>query len=319
MSRQRSQERRSFGESARNLIRAVGAGLLIGLPILFTQEIWANGFVLHPLKIALLLGVAFVVVVGYNAASGFRADSSVLDVLIDSIEAMGLGILVALVVLVLFGRIEPDMGLREIAGKVSLEAIPVAFGASLARSQLASSDDEPDEGSEGGDVDGSAEGQTGPAHRLFVAAGGALLFALNVAPTDEVVVLGTRAGWPLLIAVMVVSLLVTLALVFYADFRGGRDPHPGDSPMDHPVSETLAAYAISLGIALGLLWAFDRTEGVALPAILGMTVMLGVAASLGAAVGRLLLGGGESGDGAVKATDGNGGKRDENAQAEVGS
>ncbi|MBA2261983.1 MAG: DUF2391 family protein [Solirubrobacterales bacterium] len=26
----------------------------------------------------------------------------------------------------------------------------------------------------------------GPAHRLFVAAGGALLFALDVAPTDEV-------------------------------------------------------------------------------------------------------------------------------------
>lgn len=302
MSRQVSQHRRSFGESAQNLIRAVGAGLLIGLPLLFTQEIWANGFVLHPLKIVLLLGVAFVVVLGYNAASGFRAAGSRLDVLIDSVEAMGLGILVSLTALILFGRIEPDMGIREIAGKVSLEAIPIAFGASLARSQLAAPQDDTDEESHAEGNDGSDGRQIGPAHRLFIATGGALLFALNMAPTDEVVVLGTEADWPLLITVMAVSLFLTLALVFYADFRGGRDPHPGDSPMDHPISETLAAYAISLGVSLALLWAFDRTVGVALPAVLGMTVMLGVAASLGAAVGRLLLG------------DGGG-----NAQAEAGS
>lgn len=311
MSRKDSPERRSFGESAQNLIRAVGAGLLIGLPLLFTQELWANGFVLHPHKIVLLLVVAFVVVVGYNTASGFRAEGSALDTLIDSIEAMGLGILVALVVLVLFGRIEADMGIREIAGKVSLEAIPIAFGASLARSQLASPEDEPEEGSRDGAEEASEGRQIGPAHRLFVAAGGALLFALNVAPTDEVVVLGMEADWPLLIAVMAVSLLITLALVFYADFRGGRDPHPGDSPMDHPLGETLAAYAISLGVSLALLWAFDRTDGVALPAILGMTVLLGLAASLGAAVGRLVLGDGGS--------EGNGGNEGGNARSEAGS
>lgn len=62
-----------------------------------------------------------------------------------------------------------------------------------------------------------------------------------------------KADWPLLIAVMAVSLLITLALVFYADFRGGRDPNPGDSPMDHPLGETLAAYAISWGS----LWHFS--------------------------------------------------------------
>jgi len=271
----------------------VGAGLLIGLPLLFTQEIWARGFVLHPLKILLLLVVAFVVVLGYNAASGFRADSSRLEVLVDSIEAMGLGILVSLVLLVLFGRIDADMSLREIAGKVSLEAIPVAFGASLARTQLAApEDDDEDDVEEQEDLAG--QGQAGPAHRLFVAAGGALLFALNIAPTDEVVMLGVGAPWPILLMVMAASLAITFALVFYAHFRGGRDPHPGDSPMDHPISETLAAYAISLGVALALLWSFHRTEGVGLAAILGMMIMLGVAGALGAAVGRLLVGDGDA-------------------------
>lgn len=288
MSRQGGGDRRSAGESAQNLIRATGGGLLIGLPLLFTQELWYHGFVIHPLKILVLLGVAFVVVVGYNVTSGFREDSSFFEVLVDSVEAMGLGILVALVALFLLGRLDADMSLREVVGKVALEAIPIAFGASLARSQLASDEDGSDDESEAGR-------SIGPFGRLFVAAGGALLFSLNVAPTEEPVLLGIEAEWWLLLLIMVTSILLTFALVFYADFRGGRPARPGDSAMDHPLSETLAAYAISLGVSLLLFWSFDRTEGTGLGAIMGMTVVLAFVASMGAAVGRLLVGGGEAG------------------------
>ncbi len=291
MSRQAAKERRSFGESAQNLIRATGGGLLIGLPLLFTQELWYHAFVLHPLKILVLLGVAFVVVVGYNVTSGFRKDSSFLEVLVDSVEAMGLGILVALVALFLLGRLDVDMSLREMAGKVALEAIPIAFGASLARTQLASSDDAPEEEEE----DDEQARSIGPFGRLFVAAGGALLFSLNVAPTEEPVLIGIEANWWQRLLLMVTSILLTFALVFYADFRGGRPARPGDSAMDHPLSETLAAYAISLGVSLLLFWSFDRTEGTGFGAILGMTVVLAFVASMGAAVGRLLVGGGEAG------------------------
>ncbi|MBA3851085.1 MAG: TIGR02587 family membrane protein [Chloroflexi bacterium] len=288
MSPEDASDRRSPRESAQNLVRATGGGLLIGLPLLFTQEVWYHGFVLHPLKILFLLGVAFVVVVGYNVTSGFREDGTLFEVLVDSVEAMGLGILVALVALFLLGRLEADMSLREVVGKVALEAIPIAFGASLARSQLASSDDDEDDGGEDGK-------SIGPFGRLFVAAGGALLFSLNVAPTDEPVMLGIEADWWLLLLLMVASILLTFALVFYADFRGGRPARAGDSPMDQPLSETLAAYAISLGVSVLLFWSFDRTEGTGLRAIVGMTVVLGFVASLGAAVGRLLVGGGEAG------------------------
>lgn len=287
MTRQGEGDRRSARESAQNLVRATGGGLLIGLPLLFTQEVWYQGFVLHPLKILFLLSVAFVVVVGYNLTSGFREDSSFFEVLVDSVEAMGLGILVSLVALVLLGRLELDMSLREVAGKVALEAIPIAFGASLARTQLVSGEDSPDDDDQARSI--------GPFGRLFVAAGGALLFSLNVAPTEEPVMLGIEADWWLLLAVMVASIVLTFGLVFYADFQGSRPARPGDSPMDHPVSETLAAYAISLGVSLLLFWSFDRTEGTGLRALLGMTVMLGFVASLGAAVGRLLVGGGEAG------------------------
>ncbi|MBA3796541.1 MAG: DUF2391 family protein, partial [Chloroflexi bacterium] len=45
MTRQGEGDRRSARESAQNLVRATGGGLLIGLPLLFTQEVWYHGFV----------------------------------------------------------------------------------------------------------------------------------------------------------------------------------------------------------------------------------------------------------------------------------
>ena len=58
--------------------------------------------------------------------------------------------------------------------------------------------------------------------RLFIGAGGALLFALNIAPTEEPVLLGVEAEWWLVLLVVPASLAMTFAIVFLADFRGGR-------------------------------------------------------------------------------------------------
>jgi uncharacterized membrane protein len=86
---------------------------------------------------------------------------------------------------------------------------------------------------------------------------------------------------------------MTLAIVFFSDFRGGRARDIRDGPLDHPVAETVAAYAISLLVSLLLLWSFGRTDGVSSMALVGQVIMLAVLASFGAAAGRLLVGGGQ--------------------------
>lgn len=279
-------------QTAQDLLRAVGGGLLVGLPLLFTMEMWFHSFLLPSWKIVVLLAVSFVVVIGYSAVSGFRRERSWRELLVDSLETMGIAVIVSAVAMLLLGRIGPDVGLRDAIGKVALEAIPVAFGVSLASSQLAAPGD--DDGDEQGSVAGDSAG-VGPFGRLMVAAGGALLFALNVAPTEEPVLLGVEAPWWLVILVAVATLAMTSAIVFYSDFRGGRSAGQPDGPLSGAISETLAAYAVSLVVSLLLLWAFGRTDGVSLGAIAGMTVMLAVLASFGAAAGRLLVGGGSSG------------------------
>jgi putative integral membrane protein (TIGR02587 family) len=280
-------------QTAQDLLRAVGGGLLVGLPLLFTMEMWFHSFLLPSWKIVLLLAVSFVVVIGYSAVAGFRRERSWAELLVDSLETMGISIIVATFAMLLLGRIGPDVGLRDAIGKVALEAIPVAFGVSLASSQLAAPGDDADE-EEQGSTAGDGAG-VGPFGRLFVAGGAALLFALNVAPTEEPVLLGVEAPWWLLVMVALATLAMTLAIVFYADFRGGRSMEHGDGPLGSPLAETVAAYAVSLLVSLLLLWSFGRTDGASLSAIAGQTIMLAVLASFGAAAGRLLVGGNPSG------------------------
>jgi putative integral membrane protein (TIGR02587 family) len=281
----------SVQTTARDLVRATGGGLLIGLPLLYTMEMWTHSFLLPSWKIVVLLGVAYVVVVGYSALSGFRRARSWAELIIDSVETMGIAAVVSTVALLLLGRIGLETGVRDAIGKIALEMIPVAFGVSLAGAQLASPDDDPEDAEEQGSTVGDGAG-VGVFGRLFIAGGAALLFALNVAPTEEPMILGVEAEWWLLLFVIPATLAITFAVVFYADFRGGRSPEIGDSPLDHPLTETLAAYAVSLLVSLLLMWAFGRTDGASASAIVGQTIMLAVVASFGAAAGRLLVGGG---------------------------
>ena len=290
-----AQQDTSVAKSVRDLVRAMGGGLFIGLPLLFTMEMWAHSFLLPSWKIIVLIGVAFVVVVGYSAVSGFRRERTWGELLSDSVETLGIAAVVSAVALLLLGRIGLETGLRDAVGKIALEMIPVAFGVSLAGTQLAAPEDDPEEAADQGSsvADGAGVGTFG---RLFVAAGAALVFALNIAPTEEPMLLGIEAQSWLLLLVVPATLAMTFAIVFYADFRGGRSFDGGDSPLDNPIGETLAAYAVSLLVSLLLLWAFGRTDGVSASAIVGQTVMLAVVASFGAAAGRLLVGGGRQKD-----------------------
>lgn len=271
-----------LADSLRDYTRAGGGGLVIGLPLLYTMEVWFHAFLLPWWKILLLLGIAFAIVLGYNSVAGFRAERSIQQLVVDSISTIGLGVVIALVALLVLGRIDADTSLRDAAGKVALEAIPVAFGASVAATQLS-----------GREI--QHRGGIGPLARLMVGAGGALLFALNVAPTEEIVLLGVQASPWLLLVVVASTLLLTFALVFFADF-GGRSAERADGILARPWSETVTSYAVSLAVAVLLLWAFGRTAGASLTALAGMSVILAAVASVGAAIARLLVGGqGEAG------------------------
>lgn len=273
-------------ETARDHLRAVAGGLLVGLPLLWTMEVWADGAVLGPAKLLVLLVLGLGIVIGFNALSGFRAERTWLELAVDSLQAMGLSVIVAALALFVLGRLDPADGTRAIVGRIAIESIPVAFGASLAATVMAESDDDP--------RGGPGRKPVGPIGRLLVAAAGALYFALNIAPTDEVRILAAVATAPQLLLAVFAGLGIGLAIVFHAEFRGGRSGTAGrdSGPLGTPLGETVAAYAISLFVSLVLLWAFGSTDGAGPSVIVAQVVLLGAAASFGAAGARLIVGGG---------------------------
>lgn len=270
----------SISDTVRDHVRAVVGGLLVGLPLLWTQEMWRNGETLHPLKLLVLLAASFAIVVGFNAVSGFRRERSWVELVLDSLQGLGLSMFIAAIVLYVLGRIEPELGIATVVGRVALLAIAVSFGTALAATLL--NDQE----------DGGGREAAGPVGELFVAAGGALYFALNIAPTDEVRLVGSEADTPLVFLAISVSLVVGLATLVTIDRAKGSRAWFGEGPLDGVLGQTIGGYATALLVSYVLLWSFDIVEGLGFRALVGHVVMLGLVAAFGAAAARILVGDG---------------------------
>jgi putative integral membrane protein (TIGR02587 family) len=222
-------------------------------------------------------------VVAFSFVEGFRRDRTLGEAAADSVVDFGLGIAVATSMLLLIGQLDGDASLREWVGKIALEAAPVAIGASVARGLLG----------ESGLRDGEASERLGPLAQLVVASGGALFFALNVAPTEEPVLIGIGSEWWLVLLQLTLAGLLSFAIVFFADFRGshrGRREKGPLSPVRTPLGETAVCLVSALAVSALLLWLFDRIgAGVGISAAVHQVVALGFVAAIGSSAARLLL------------------------------
>src|SRR5690349_3923810 len=127
---------RTVEQSLQEYGRGVAGGLIFSLPLLFTMEMWWIGFITHPTRLALGLAGTFLLLLGYNRFAGLRNEASFGEVVIDSIEELGLGLVISAGILWLLGRIRADMPLNEIMGQIVIEAMTVAIGVSVGTAQL---------------------------------------------------------------------------------------------------------------------------------------------------------------------------------------
>ena len=262
----------------RALARAFAGALIFGLPLLMTMEMWALGFYMDPLRLALFLAAMFPLLVGLAYYAGFEEGFDWRQFVLSAWVAYAVAFVAAAAGLALLGVLGPGMSLAEMVGKVSLQAIPASIGAMLARSQLGERDEEEEERRR--DTYGG---------ELFLAAVGALFMAFNVAPTEEVVLIATMmTGWHAL-ALIAVSLGVMHAFVYAVEFRGQTSLHPEIAAWSEFLRLTVVAYALALLVCLYVLWSFGRTDGLAAGELLMHTVVLGFPAAIGAAAARLIL------------------------------
>ena len=274
---------RSPSESLQEYGRGLAGGLIFAMPLLFTMEVWWAGFILHPLRIALYMGATFVILLFYNRFVGLRRDASIEEVVIDSVEEMGLGLLVAALILWLSGRIGADMTAFEIGGKIIMEAMTVAIGVSVGTAQLGA----PDDGDEG--VAGE-EGCHSKAYlpQTAVALCGAVLFAANIAPTDEITVVAMENSPERILLLSLVSLALGSLVIHFSEFRGAAS-HVAGETVSLKFRGIVTTYAVALVASASSLFFFGKFDDQPLYIMVAQTIVLGVPAVLGASAGRLLL------------------------------
>lgn len=259
----------------------MAGGLLFSLPLLYTMEVWEAGFAMPPHRQLIYVLLALVLLLGYNRYAGLHPDSTWAEVAIDSIEEMGIGLLLSAVVLLLIGRIAPGQDAREVVGRIVVEAVTVAIGVSVGTAQLGGNNEAEKAGMAG-------KGKASFGGEITLAVCGAVLFAANVAPTEEIILIGIELPGYQLAGLGLATMALAALILFYSDFRGAGRSVRADG-FGSVLRGGVITYAVGLMTAAVILWLFGRFDGAGVAAIVGQTVALGVASTIGASAGRLLL------------------------------
>lgn len=259
---------------ARGLARAAAGAAIFGLPLMMTMEMWAFGAHMDRLRLALFVAVTAAVIYGLARFAGFRDDTTAFDDLLDALAALMVGFVVSAVLLAVFGLITLETGWREAVGGVAVQAAPASMGAVLANKQL-----------QGGPRGRQKEDRAGYLGQLFLMTAGALFFAFNVAPTEEMILIGFKMGPWHGLALIAISLAALHALVFTVGFAGQEEHESAGRAFLH---YTLAGYGLALAVSLYILWTFGRLDG-GFSDVVRSVVVLGFPAAIGAAVARLVV------------------------------
>jgi putative integral membrane protein (TIGR02587 family) len=261
--------------------RGILGALLVSVPLLLTMEMWWLGFYLPPHRLLLFLTLNFGLLVLLEYYSGFqKGHVKVWEEVQDALDAYAIGLLVATVVLFLFGIVNAGMSLREVAGKIILEAIPLSIGASIAISVF-------------GDHDARRERRKRRAGfwgSQLIGVAGATYFGFNVAPTEEPVVVALGLLWWHALLLILFGLLLTHAILYSVGFAGGYRLPGGTNWWRSLLESGVVSYVVALLVTAFLLWVFGRIDGdTGLEPALKMIVTLGFVNALGSAAAKLII------------------------------
>lgn len=272
---------RAVSTSLKGYGRGIVGGLLFALAPLYTSEVWWQGFIASPEVLLVSVLATFAVVVAYAHYAGIHNTNSLFEEVLEAFEIFAIGFLLGFVVLKLLGQLPTGLSFQVTMSRVILEGLVSSIGVAVGSAQLGQN---PDDSSSSSD----ASKQRGLIHEFAYSALGALLVVAGFAPTMEIVVIALEAPPWAVFTTAIVSFLLALGVMSYFDFKGSKR-------MDDciyaggPLGDAFVTYAIALALSGVLLWSVGRFDGAGLAPSLFMIVYLAFPATVGAAVGRLIL------------------------------
>lgn len=270
---------------AAGLGRAFAGALLFALPMFMTMEMWELGFYMDRFRLLILLVLNIPLLVILSDRVGFEETMTWKDAGRDAAIAFAIGIVTSCTILIVTGVLKFDQSISEIIGKIAVQSVPASIGALLGRSQLNGDMDNSDRD----DDDPVQDNATDYSGELFLMAVGALFLGLNVAPTEEMILLSYKMSPLHVLCAICLSLIVMHAFVYAVSFKGGHEIGD-DVPAWHIVIRfTLPGYIIALLVSAYTLWTFQRFDDMFMGQMLSTTIVLGLPSSIGAAAARLIL------------------------------
>ncbi|MCI9865209.1 TIGR02587 family membrane protein [Rhizobium skierniewicense] len=275
------------GKFLAGIARGGGGALLFALPMFMTMEMWELGFYMDRTRLLLLLFINLPLLIVLSHRIGFEQTTGWRQSVRDAIIAYALGMVASALILASIGVLRADQTSHEIVGMIALLAVPASIGAMLGRSQLGGKSDD-DEDTEG-DEDPVQNRETTYAGELFLMAVGALFLNLNVAPTEEMILLSFKmTPWHGL-AIIAASLIVMHGFVYALSFHGSHDLAEGTPSWHAFVRFTLPGYVIAGSISAYCLWTFHRVDDLGSTQVLMAIVILSFPGAIGASAARLIL------------------------------
>lgn len=282
-------------EELRAILRGAAGSFLFGIPLLYTVEVWAIGSSTDSLRLLVVQAVTFVVVLLLTQIEGFRRSLSInpIETVLESIEALGIGIICAAIALLLLRRITLETPLSEALGKLIFEGVPFSLGVTLARSTL-----ERRRASTRRTIEAaptflpttvSFRGVLGDTLAdIDATIIGAIVIAFSIAPTEEIAIIASGLPSLWLLLIMAASLLISYVIVFASGFTD-RSERAQRGLLLSPLTETLVTYIVVLGASTLMLVFFQQlSSSDPWQEWLGNIIVLGLPASVGGAAGRIL-------------------------------
>ena len=288
------QDPHGWRQELNDLMAAIAGGAIVGMPLLYTMEMWWHGMTLSPAHLLGILAAILVMNFVFSLISGFRHEETTGEAVIEAVTSVGIGLLFSALILWLIGELRPGESAADSIGKILIEAAAVSVGVSFAnaqvrdRSRIGNHGDAPGRREERKTSDLERAQLRADLRDAGAALAGATVMALSIAPTEEVLMISSRlAPWQLL-----VLLLFSLAICYVILFASGFEEHEVhvESLFQSPYVETLLTCAIALLVSAGLLWLLGERQTLDTPAsAVASIVTLGLPATVGAAAGRVIV------------------------------
>lgn len=273
--------------AVRDALRGFSGGLLFGIPLLYTMEVWSLGEHADAPRVLVGLLLSIVPVYVMVSTSGFRSapDIGRLGTLLGTVEAVGLGLASTAVILLVLRRITLDTPLPAAVATLVYAGVPFSIGVAVAREVLSPSNDQ---SGDGADNQGASAGDRGTIADLGAAAIGAAFVSVTIAPTAEIPILSAGISAPWQAGIVAASLLISYAIVFVAGFGHQENRRAQPGVLQRPITETVVAYVVAILVSMALLLFFHN---IALsdpwPVWVSRIVVLALPASIGGAAGRV--------------------------------